>query len=123
MTHTIYTLIIYNSEGLHSCTNVWDIATFTSLKDAREAALECNRHWQLSRTITEFVHDLDSSDVDDLLDSDTFYRVCADCDNWSIYDEVYSSLREAKAAAKQCSDVEHCNVRIEKINEVLIEEG
>ena len=124
--NTIYVLTIYRSSK-RSITNIYDLVTFEDLESAIEHANEeaaaYNMPYKIEESYTEKIYNLDPSSNDNVIDKNTSYFVCSDCDDWDDYYFPYKTLAEVKVHAKECIRIENCHAYIEKSVKKIVRKG
>ncbi len=123
---TTYVLTIYRSSK-RSVTNIYDLIVYDDLESAieyaNEEAVAYNKPYKIEESYTEKIYNLDPSSNDNVLDKNTVYLVCSDCDNWDDYYIPYKTLAEAKVHAKECIRIESCHTYVEKNVKKIVMKG
>lgn len=118
MSKIIYILTVYRDSSKKCITNIEDFVTRESLDDAIDYY---NSYYEkrglpytIEETYEEKITELNSFSDDHLIDENFKYWVSPDCEKWTDYYLPYKTLGEAKLHAKECINIEHCNVYISK---------
>ena len=118
MSKIIYILTVYRDRSKKCITNIEDFVTYESLDDAIDYY---NSYYEkrglpytIEETYEEKITELNSFSDDNLIDENFKYWVSPDCEKWTDYYLPYKTLGEAKLHAKECINIEHCNVYISK---------
>lgn len=118
MSKIIYILTVYRDSSKKCITNIEDFVTHESLDDAIDYY---NSYYEkrglpytIEETYEEKITELNSFSDDNLIDENFKYWVSPDCEKWADYYLPYKTLGEAKLHAKECINIEHCNVYISK---------
>ena len=118
MSKIIYILTVYRDSSKKCITNIEDFVTHESLDDA---IYYYNSYYEkrglpytIEETYEEKITELNSFSDDNLIDENFKYWVSPDCEKWTDYYLPYKTLGEAKLHAKECINIEHCDVYISK---------
>lgn len=119
----MYALTVYRDDTCRDITNEYDFHLYEYLDEAIEYAEQCKLPYSIHETYIYRIYDLDIIDDSDYtVDENVTYWVAPECDNWTEYHWPLKTLAEAKMSAKECFDIEHCNVYIEKHFKRLVKE-
>ena len=114
----LYILTVYRDNSKRDITNIEDFVTHESLDNAIEYYNTYYKKrglpYTIEETYDEKITNLDESNDDNIIDENVEYWVAPDCEEWTEYYWPYKTLGEAKAHARECSNVEHCHVHINK---------
>lgn len=119
----IYVLTVFRNSTCKDVTNIYDLVTYETLEDAIEYASQYNLPYIIEESNDEKIFDFDPSEDDDVIDDNIYYWVAPNCEEWTDYYWPYKTLGEAKAHAKECISIEHCDVYISKTFKKIVKEG
>ena len=126
MSTIIYLLTVYRDSSKKDITNIEDFVTYESLDDAIEYY---NTYYEkrglpytIEETYEEKITDLNPCSDDNAIDENFEYWVSPDCEEWTDYYWPYKTLGEAKLHAKECINIERCNVYISKRFKKIVKE-
>ena len=118
MSAIIYTLTVYRDGSRRDITNIEDFVTNESLDNAIEYYntyyADRGLPYTIEETYEEKITDLNPCSDDNVIDENFDYWVAPDCEEWTDYYWPYKTLEEAKLHAKECMNIEHCDVHIIK---------
>lgn len=123
----LYIFTVYRDNSKRDITNIEDFVTYESL----DAAIEYyNSYYEkrglpyiIEESYEEKITDLNPCGDDNSINESVTYWVSPDCEEWTDYYWPYKTLGEAKAHAKECISIEHCDVYINKQFKKIVKEA